>query len=414
MPAADKPGGLNNARMAATVLVGGQLIAAAGAVVVNLLAARVLDPAPRGDLAYALQMAYFFSVFAVLGLERPFMAARSGTFHGEYENFTRMITPGTLAVVPLIVLATAISPFSSDWMWYGAIAIVVYVALNSLVLAVRVAYVSSRDWRKFSINAIGSQIIIVFGAAVLYLSDVNDPVKWMAVYSLSAIPALVLLLSGLRDRNKPATLTRSERRILRRKGLILLPASFSNVAMQRSDRLLLPALGSPADLGLYVTVATVLEMATWPVERWVDASLRQWAQSSHLPLRVIWKTLFQSLLLLIALASLLGLGAYVMIVAFLPESYLPAIIVIVPLAISSVVYGLTRVQQGILIAFGAEAKVTGVELWGTAFSITSYVLLIPQFGMLGAAYGSIIGYSLCSVAAVFAMVSVIRRKKQNG
>src|SRR5699024_2518786 len=74
-------------------------------------------------------------------------------------------------------------------------------------------------------------------------------------------------------------LTRAEARGLRRRGWILLPSEFSNSAMLHSDRLLLPILSSSAELGLYVTVATVLEMATWPIQQWVDASLRGWSKA---------------------------------------------------------------------------------------------------------------------------------------
>ena len=69
---------LGGAKLAAVVLVSAQMVAAGGAVAVNLLAAFVLSPSGRGDLAFALQLAYFLSVFAIMGLERPFIATRFG------------------------------------------------------------------------------------------------------------------------------------------------------------------------------------------------------------------------------------------------------------------------------------------------------------------------------------------------
>ncbi|MGP6174878.1 lipopolysaccharide biosynthesis protein [Corynebacterium sp. A21] len=403
-------GDAQHARIAAIVLVGGQVLAAVGALLVNLLASRVLDPAPRGDLAYALQMSYFFSVIAVMGLERPYMASRVGRFNSEYRTFTRMVIPGTLVVIPVIFFVTAISPFSVSWMWMGALVLAAYVALNSLVLSVRVAYVASRDWKRFGVNAFGSQLTIVAGAVLLTVLEVSDPVLWMGVYALSGIPAVVLLWLALRGGSESSLPTPPERKSLRRRGWILLPSAFSNMAMLRSDRLLLPALSTSAELGLYITVATVLEMATWPVEQWVDASLRRWARSPGMPWRFIGSLIARSLLLLMVLSALLGVAAYLMIVIVLPESYRPAIAVIFPLSVAAVIYGITRVQQGILIAFAAEVRVSIMEISGALISVIAYVILIPNFGMLGAAYGSIIGYVACAIVASILLLGVSKER----
>lgn len=398
------------ARAAAVVLVGGQLLAAVGALAVNLLAARVLDPSARGDLAYALQLSYFVSVFAVMGLERPFMASRTGTFNSEYRIFARLIIPGTIVVIPCVIIATAFSPFSTSWIWMGAAVIATYVALNSLSMAIRVAYVTSMDWKRFGFNAIAAQLIIMAGAALLVVANISHPVAWMCIYAASGIPAVVLLWIAVRRGPEPSWPTDTERKALRRRGWVLLPSAFSNTAMMNSDRLLLPILSSSAELGLYVTVATVLQMATWPVQQWVDASLRRWSQTMREQSLPIAKLLFQSSVLLTIMAAILGVAAHLMILFVLPESYLPATTVIVPLAVASVIFGVTRVQQGILIAIGAEGRVSAVEILGTAVALISYVALIPNLGMLGAAYGSIIGYTACAVAATIALISVNRKR----
>lgn len=399
----------SNVRLAAAVLVAAQILAAGGAVAVNLLAAVVLSPSGRGDLAFALQLAYFLSVFAIMGLERPFIASRSGRFGTEYRVFARMVTPGTLCILPIAFLAAMVSPFSTKWMWMGVIAIAGYVALNSLVHALRVAYVCSREWKWFAVNAIATQVIIVVGAVLLMLFSVDDPVVWMWAYAVSAVPAVVLLCLAPRP-SKLLEPTRSEKRGLRRRGWVLLPSEFSNSAMLRSDRLLLPMLSSSAALGLYVTVATVLEMATWPVQQWVDASLRNWSQAFSSRSIPVVRIISGSILLLVAAAAALAAAAFAMIIFVLPDSYAPATAAIVPLAVSAVIFGITRVQQGLLIAADALGTVSIVEIIGTAASLLAYIILIPPHGMLGAAYGSIIGYAVCAAAGAFTLVRVIRRK----
>ena len=403
--------GQRSTKFAAAVLVAAQILAAGGAVAVNLLAAVVLSPAGRGDLAFALQLAYFLSVFAVMGLERPFIASRSGAFGTEYRVFARMVTPGTLCVLPIAFIAAALSPFSTRWMWLGVIAIAAYVALNSLVHALRVAYVCSREWKWFAVNAIATQLIIVVGAVLLVLIGVNDPVVWMWAYAASAVPTVVLLFVAPRP-PKHLEPTRAEKRGLRKRGWVLLPSEFSNSAMLRSDRLLLPILSSSAALGLYVTVATVLEMATWPVQQWVDASLRSWSQGFSSHSFPVVRIIARSVLLLVASAAVLAVAAYAMIVFVLPESYAPAAAAIIPLAISAVIFGITRVQQGLLIAADSPGTVSVVEIIGTVASLIAYITLIPHYGMFGAAYGSIIGYAVCAAAGAFTLLRVIKRKSQ--
>ena len=406
-------------RVAAGVLVGAQIVAAGGAVAMNLLAAVVLDPSARGDLAFALQLVYFLSVFAIMGLERPFIATRFGGFGDEYRRFARLVLPGTVAILPIAVLATTVAPFSTRWLWAGAIAIGGYVALNSLVHAVRVAYVCSREWKWFALNAIATQVIIVAGALSLVLLGVDDPVIWMWVYVGSTIPAVLILIfsprtgvsSPLTGEGASSQLTRAEARGLRRRGWILLPSEFSNSAMLHSDRLLLPILSSSAELGLYVTVATVLEMATWPIQQWVDASLRGWSKAFRSRRFPIARLFAQCVALLIGIVTVLGTAAYAMIVFVLPDSYLPATVAIPALAVSAVVFGITRVQQGLFIAADAPGMVSTIEIIGTAAALIAYVLLIPQFGMLGAAYGSIIGYSLCAVVGAIALGRVRSKRR---
>ena len=101
-----------------------------------------------------------------------------------------------------------------------------------------------------------------------------------------------------------------------------------------------------------------------------------------------------------------------MIVFVLPESYAPAAAAIIPLAISAVIFGITRVQQGLLIAADSPGTVSVVEIIGTVASLIAYITLIPHYGMFGAAYGSIIGYAVCAAAGAFTLLRVIKRKSQ--
>src|SRR5699024_11415442 len=87
---------------------------------------------------------------------------------------------------------------------------------------------------------------------------------WIAVYTVSTRPALLMFIDAHRAKYRGDNLEPEERKTLRRKGLVLLPSDFSNTAMMRIDRVLLPLLSTSAALGLYVTVVSVMELVIWP------------------------------------------------------------------------------------------------------------------------------------------------------
>lgn len=403
-------GWFRGGRLATLVLFSAQIIAAASAFLINILAAQVLTPTDRGDLAFALQIAYFLTVFAVMGLERPVAATREGEFYSEYRYFTRLLSPGVIIVIPATFLVSYYSPLGDNWPFYAVMMIAVYAGLNTITRGVRVAYLVSRDWRKFSLNAIISQLILIAGAVILVGLDSTNPATWIVAYIASTFPPLFLLSTAVAKSKMPEN-TAEERKELRRKGWTLLPSDFSNTAMMRTDRLLLPILATSAELGLYVTVATMLEVASWPVKQWVDASLRDWSKMSKDLIPLVKKLILNALLLLILASSFLGLAAYFMVTRILPDSYEPALSLIFPLAVASIAIGMTRIQQGLLISFGSMGSVSVVEVIGTVIALVAYLILIPTYGMMGAAYGSIIGYSVCYVLGAVFLVYSIRKKK---
>jgi O-antigen/teichoic acid export membrane protein len=230
------------------------------------------------------------------------------------------------------------------------------------------------------------------------VTDVRDPHIWFLAYAAVSFTSVVI--AWLNRDGAVAGPLRSDPtlQVIRSQGLKLLPASLGNTAMLRSDRLLLPLLASTSELGIYVVVATVMEMGTWPVQQWVDASLRKWNLA-------ISRTPSQGFILMAkagavvaALSLAFGVLAYETVIRVLPVAYHQSLVLIVPLGIASVFYAMTRVQQGLLVAQGHAGRVSAVEATGMIASVAMYVLLIPGHGAMGAALGSLIGYFACLVA----------------
>lgn len=395
----------------AAAMTFGQLITAASAFLVNLLSSSVLLPNERGVLALLLQITYLLAVIATLGMERPFLRDVRRDFQSALRLFVRLVKPGLWTVVLPIGVAGYFLLSGHLELTLVALGIAVYIIFNTLGKGVQTAAIAASSIKEFFIFVVVIQCGMLVISTLLVLLDVRSSTVWYFGYILSG--SLVLLFFLKHDR--------SDRKIvddkdvimtMRKSGIRLLPASLGNTAMLRSDRFILPLLAGTAQLGIYTVIATVMEIATWPVKQWVDTSLYRWSQSkndSGIPLSAVLRTAAIAALFAAVLSAGLAVVAYLAVVYLLPEEYLPATDLIFPLGIASVIYSVSRTQQGMLIAEGYSGRVSTVEIFGMVASLISYFLFIPQWGATGAAYGSVAGYSCAVVAGIFVQFLSRRR-----
>lgn len=395
---------LSPARMA-TVLTALQILTAASAYVVNILSSRTLGAEGRGVLVLALQLTYFAAVFVVLGIERPFMAAVRLPFDEGLRAFSSFMRPGvalSFAVFAAsIVLAVA---GTRELALIGAI-MSAYILLNGLGKGVRVAAVSSGQARALVAYTIATQGGMIALAALLSWNKVESATMWFLAYCVAWLPTVVILLVA-RHRSRSVSLSEQEFKRIRSQGLRLLPASVGNTAMVRSDRLILPVFAGLSALGIYSAVSTVMEMAGWPISQWADASLGRWKrEGSRFSRRTLLRLSVQAVLAATAFTFLVAGGAYVSIIWFLPPEFRASVPLIVPLGVSSIVYSLTRVQQGALVVVDRGGTVSVIELLGMGVSVLGYFVFIPTLGVVGAPLGAIAGYATSALVGAFALYS---------
>ncbi len=99
-------------------------------------------------------------------------------------------------------------------------------------------------------------------------------------------------------------------------------------------------------------------------------------------------------------APLVAGGLYLLVVPVFGQQYAPAKAVVLPLVAAAGMYALSRISLGLLVAKGHGALVSAAEIAGFVVSFAGYLLLIPAHGMLGAAYGSLLGYGACLIFAL--------------
>lgn len=388
-----------SSRRTSTYLVAGQLFTAGVSFLVNILAANAMPPEDRGALAFAIQLCYTLTILSMMGLERPFIAASKGEFAELLIRFVGISRIGWLAGLLPLGMGVAFWLMGNHVLGLAGALIALYLVGNSIARAVRVAYIGSGDPRAFVVNTMASQAVLLAGAGTLSLAGVDWPLAWLALYVLMGLVSFATLWRSSSRTQSYSPLRKIEVRELRKQGLWLLPASFGNTAMLRSDRLLLPVLAGPAELGVYIAVAAVMEMASWPIQQWVDSSLRRWrseALSPHDRRTVVVRAIVS----VMATSVILSGAAFFVVQFALPESYRAAVGLIPILGVATVIYGWTRVQQGLLVARGQSGGVSLVETIGLVGSVAAYVLMIPAYGAYGAAWGSAIGYLLCGIAGL--------------
>ena len=266
-------------RDAAAALLLAQICVAGNALVVNVLAARALAPAGRGELALLLQIAYLGSLVLLLGIDRSLVAVFAGSPTGTAARalLRLLLRPAGLGLVVSVVLLVVPAPWPSSWSSWLAVAALFAVA-NGFVRGARaVAIAADRqaDYVRFTLQ---SQLVLLAGAALLAHTGVQDAGAWLAVYLLSA--ALPTAVQLVRWSPRGALLDPDGVTSARREGIQLLPASLATSGMLRIDRLLLPALASTAALGLYAGVATMTELLSWPLGVLGDARLGRWRADS--------------------------------------------------------------------------------------------------------------------------------------
>ena len=378
-----------------------QVLAAGTAFVVNILSASVMEPDGRGYLALLVQITYVLSVLALLGVERPYVASRQTSFGQAVYELIRLVAPGNVILAVMAVIAIVLVMREQYAAALSLSLVALYLVGNVGTRLIRTGYIASSRMPPFLIVSVGTQLILLALALALFLSKNANPDSWFIAYGCSGLVAIIAIGYAVSRQGRP-TIRRSEERIIRRDGIKLLPASFGNTAMLRSDRLLLPLLASNAQLGIYIVVATTMELASWPVQNWVDASLKRWRGRDH-----TWASKARIILGVTAVTLIFAIGMGVvslLVIRFtLDDSYAASEMLIAPLAFATIVYAATRVQQGLLIASGRHKSVSASEVVGMAASVLLYLILIPPLGALGAALASIGGYSACFIAALIFM-----------
>ncbi len=382
-------------------LVASQLLTGGVALAANILMVRALTPANRGEVALLLQVVYLATQGVLLGTERSFVASyHDVTPAAAVRAYARLlVVPGGLGLVAatayVLVAPARFNPGP------GIVALVAaYVLLDAVSLATRSVAIAVGRVRDFLRCRVIESVLLLVLMSGLFLAHTARPAAWILAYLLAClVPTVIYLVIWLRV---PGGAVTDHNRLVRREGIQLFPAALSNMAMLRSDRLALPALASTSALGLYTSVATMTELLAWPLRAYADSRLGRWRAAHHEGALRTGRIMLITVVYAVVAAPLTAVALYLLIVPVFGAQYAPAKVVVLPLVAAAGLYAVSRISLGLLIAQGHATLVSAAEIAGFVVSFAAYLLLIPQHGILGAAYGSLLGYGACLVFALAA------------
>jgi len=382
-------------------LVASQLLTGGVALAANILMVRALSPSGRGEVALILQVVYLATQVLLLGTERSFVASyHDVTPAAAVRAYARLlVVPGGLMLSAAAAFAV-LAPARFDPGPVVIMLIVGYAIAEASSLATRAIAICAGRVRDFLYARIIESLLLLAMLVTLFVAGTSEPAVWIGAYLLSgALPTIAYLVLWLRL-PAPAAGPLTRNRTVRAEGLALFPAALSNMAMLRADRLALPVLASTSALGLYASVATMTELLAWPLRAYADSRLGKWRATHREGALRTRPIVAAAVVYCLVVAPIAAGGLYLLIVPVFGEQYAPAKAVVLPLVAAAGLYAVSRISLGLLIARGHSALVSAAEITGFAVSFAAYLLLIPPLGILGAAYGSLIGYGACLLFAL--------------
>lgn len=392
-----------------------QVVTLIAGLVAGIITARALGPTGRGVLGLALLVPLLLSLFLGFGsaIANVYLVA-SGRLSAQDLS---AITSG-LCLVGTVVGAAFIG---SLW-WSGALPHLLPhvsgqdLALAMVMLPLTLAYAAFRGLLRGLQNIRGAaaadaaQAVTTAVAIAVALIGLNGGVRGALIANeiagLLSLATLWVLLRGRGLKLRPA-FPREDTAAVVRLGVRSDLANLSQFFTYRLDSFLVNSIISATAVGLYA-IATRLAELIWVMPSAIAAVVfpRAAAAESEILNEVTPRTFARALLISVVGAALLAALATVVIPLMYGARYHGAITPMLLLLPGVVVVGGASVLTNELSGRGHPGYNSINSLIGLALTIGLDVVLIPRYGISGAALASSIAYGVNGIVAVVFFVRV--------
>lgn len=394
------------------ITLGSSVLIQACGVVTGIVLARSLGAVDRGALGIVLLWPGVVAAFAIMGLPDAVSvqvasramgrraAARTGTAIG-----LLLAGLGVLVALPIqLGLSGSLGPDSR----FGGVVYLAFIPLNIATLVMVAALGGSRLFGAMNAVRISVVIVALVCLPLLAYLHVLTVLTAVLVYLAANMVALALSIATQVGRSDPLPARASfglARRLLSF-GVRSHVGSVANTLNQQLDQMVISVALPPRELGLYL-VAVTLASGTNVISSSVSAMVLPNVAGLALGARV--PALQRYLQITLVLCLLIAAGLFVVVPFILSQLFgaefiaasTPARILLVaslPLSVSRALSASTR-------ACGYPGSASRAEILGMGVIVPAYALLIPKFGISGAAAASLIGYG---ASAWFQMLAARR------
>lgn len=376
----------------------------------------LLSPDVYGSAALAVTLISLLSVFALAGVDVSYVRSyQNKNDHNPdaVETYAWRFALASSAVVALI--AWIAWPYLADALGLEGYLILFVVAGIIASVTQAMAQARARLANRYRLLS-ASVLIAALGAAVAAIAMAwwrRDVTALMAATVLtSLIPVIMLGIPSLRRLVRPSGLNSTARSSIFQVGVAAVFTAPAYWVLASSDRWFLGYFVDAGAVGIYSVSYTIAVMgmlvnnAFLPV--WTTETIREveaGAGDSSRSLGEVAEQLFA--LLLIVWLAIAAAGGDVLRLLAAPEFH--AARIIIPLiALAVLFHGVIHIATGLFIVADKLKQTIWWWLGGGVLCLAANALLVPEFGMVGAAVTQAVSFGFVAGALLYRSRRVIR------
>lgn len=390
-------------------LMTGEIVSKLASIVLVVIVARAIGVREYGFFTFAGSFVPLFLIIGSLGVHQVVVRR----LVEDNSQLSELFASGLLVRVVTGVAALAASMALAPWFLDDSTAILTVLVVGAALLLDAITSFMSAVFEAFErnryyatalvVNRVGSTAL----AVAVFVAGGGLP-EILVTYFTGSLIALGYATRSLR-RNFPPIRLRAARRstavALVREGAPLGLAGVLNMALFRLDAIMVAAFLGAEAVGLYGIAFRFLESFLFVAFSLGDACFPRYARQGRGPqsARTVQVATALALTFYLPLLVLSLFAAPWMVTTLFGARYALAAQAVPWLTLAAVFFAVTYQARSAAVAVGGRSSIAAVAAAALVFNIALNVVLIPRYGITGAAIGTAAAAALESLLSVLAL-----------
>lgn len=286
-------------------------------------------------------------------------------------------------------------------------------AIYRLVISIFLGFQKSKI---YSLNLFFINFFVLIGISIFKKFGVLSPAISYLFASIFGVLIGVILLFSFFDFSKyKSQINRNLRSQLLSYGFPLMLASMGFMVIGQIDTLMLIKFRSLSEVGIYnvvlptamllITLGSALAMAMLPFvsEYWARKKVKELS-------KIITDIYKKSFILIAPIGLILFIFSDLILKVLFGESFVSGSSALKILCIGSIFFSVAVINNNVLAAIGQPKKVTKLILFAASLNLILNLILIPQYGTIGAAFATSISYLIIFILSTYLVNQSIKVK----